>query len=251
MLIPALDLIAGQVVRLVHGDFNQQTTYHSDPIAIATEYRNAGADYLHIVDLDGARDPAQRQTELISQMARETGLPIQVGGGIRTYQDIEQLLAAGVKRVVIGSLAVTQPELVRQWFARFGPEAIVLALDVNINAKGERLLATHGWQQESTVTLERCLAEFIDVGCRHVLCTDISRDGTLSGSHVALYADLKQRYPAVRWQASGGVANLNDLSALKSVHCDSVILGKALLTNQFTLTEALQCWNNASSPVSM
>lgn len=251
MLIPALDLIKGQVVRLLNGDFNQQTTYHSDPVAIATEYRNAGAEYLHLVDLDGARDPAQRQFKLIGHITRSTGLPIQVGGGIRNTEDLEQLFAVGVQRVVIGSLAVTQPELVREWFNRFGPEAIVLALDVNINANGERLLATHGWQQASATTLESCLEGFLAVGCRHVLCTDISRDGTLAGSHVELYAELKQQFPTAQWQASGGVASLNDLTALKAVQCDSVILGKALLTHQFTLTEALQCWTNASSPVSM
>lgn len=242
MLIPALDLINGQVVRLINGDFNQQTTYHTDPIAIAIEYRNAGAEYLHLVDLDGARDPAKRQFELIGNITRATGLPIQVGGGIRSTADIEQLLAVGVQRVVIGSLAVTQPELVRQWFERFGAEAIVLALDVNINDKGERLLATHGWQQASSMSLETCLQGFLEVGCRHVLCTDISRDGTLTGSHVELYADLKQQFPMVQWQASGGVASLTELTALKAVQCDSVILGKALLTEQFTLTEALQCW---------
>ncbi|HLV47474.1 MAG TPA: 1-(5-phosphoribosyl)-5-[(5-phosphoribosylamino)methylideneamino]imidazole-4-carboxamide isomerase [Aliidiomarina sp.] len=242
MLIPALDLINGQVVRLINGDFNQQTTYHTDPIAIAIEYRNAGAEYLHLVDLDGARDPGKRQFELIGNITRATGLPIQVGGGIRSTADIEQLLAVGVQRVVIGSLAVTQPELVRQWFERFGAEAIVLALDVNINDKGERLLATHGWQQASSMSLETCLQGFLEVGCRHVLCTDISRDGTLTGSHVELYADLKQQFPMVQWQASGGVASLTELTALKAVQCDSVILGKALLTEQFTLTEALQCW---------
>lgn len=251
MLIPALDLIDGQVVRLLHGDFNQQTTYHNDPIAIAQEYSQAGADYLHLVDLDGARDPAQRQVALIRDLVRTTKLPVQVGGGIRTACDIEHLLDAGVRRVVIGSLAVTQPQRVQEWFQLFGSEAIVLALDVNIDTQGNRFLATHGWQQASTVTLEACLQTYLDHDCRHVLCTDIGRDGTLAGSHIELYADLKQQFPFIQWQASGGVARLDDLIALKAAQCDSVILGKALLTQQFTLTEALQCWNNASSPVSM
>ncbi|MCC5855449.1 MAG: 1-(5-phosphoribosyl)-5-[(5-phosphoribosylamino)methylideneamino]imidazole-4-carboxamide isomerase [Idiomarina sp.] len=245
MLIPALDLINGEVVRLLKGDFNQQTTYHSDPVAVAQSYRDAGAEYIHLVDLDGARDPAKRQLALLQRITAETGLPVQTGGGIRTRDDVQQLLNAGIQRVVIGSLAVTEPELVMSWFQEFGPEAIVLALDVNIDEHGQRWLATHGWQSHSEVTLEQCLERFVAIGCRHVLCTDISRDGTLAGSHVALYDDLKQRFPEVVWQASGGVASLDDLVQLKAANCDSVILGKALLTGQFSLEEALACWQNA------
>lgn len=245
MLIPALDLIQGQVVRLLKGDFNQQTVYHHEPIKIAQSYADAGAEYLHLVDLDGARDPNKRQLALLAEITEKTGLPVQTGGGIRTRRDVEQLLKQGIKRVVIGSLAVTEPRTVLGWIQEFGPEAIVLALDVNIDEQGQRWLATHGWQQQSTVTLEDCLTPFVDAGCRHVLCTDISRDGTLAGSHVELYQALKRDFPEVVWQASGGVAGLNDLTALKAVNCDSVILGKALLTNQFTLAEALECWRQA------
>ena len=242
MLIPALDLINGQVVRLLKGDFNQQTVYHNNPVEVAQSYQRAGAEYIHLVDLDGARDPNQRQLKLLTRITEETGLPVQTGGGVRTRRDVEQLLAGGVKRVVIGSLAVTDPRTVLAWMNTFGPEAIVLALDVNIDKHGERWLATHGWQQQSSVTLEACLQPFVAEGCTHVLCTDISRDGTLAGSHVELYRALKQDFPTVQWQASGGVASLNDLTALKAANCDSVILGKALLTQQFTLEDALACW---------
>ncbi|EGN74420.1 phosphoribosylformimino-5-aminoimidazole carboxamide ribotide isomerase [Idiomarina sp. A28L] len=245
MLIPALDLIDGQVVRLLKGDFAQQTTYHSNPVAVACQYRDSGAEYIHLVDLDGARDPAKRQLALLTEITKVSGLPVQTGGGIRTKADVEQLLAAGVKRAVIGSKAVKDPETVLAWLDEFGPEAIVLALDINIDAEGNRWLATEGWQENSSVTLDALLQQYIERGLRHVLCTDISRDGTLSGSNVPLYAELKRQYPNIVWQASGGVAGLNDLIALKAEQCDSVILGKALLTGKFTLEEAITCWQNA------
>ncbi|CUS48579.1 MAG: phosphoribosylformimino-5-aminoimidazole carboxamide ribotide isomerase HisA [Idiomarinaceae bacterium HL-53] len=244
MLIPALDLIKGEVVRLHQGNFAEQTTYHSDAVAVALQYRDAGAEYIHLVDLDGAKDPRERQVSLLQEITQKTGLPVQTGGGIRTEEDVERLLAAGVKRVVIGSLAVTEPDTVTQWLRKFGGETIVLALDINIDASGNKWLATHGWQQQSTVTLEDCVQNYLPAGLQHVLCTDISRDGTLAGSNVALYTELKKAYPSITWQASGGVATLADLEALKIANCDSVILGKALLTGQFTLAEALACWQN-------
>lgn len=245
MLIPALDIIDGQVVRLKQGDFARQTTYHSDPVEVACEYAQAGAEYLHIVDLDGARDPAKRQLTLINRMQQESGLPTQTGGGIRTTEDIRSLLATSVERVVVGSTAVKDPALAAQWLNEFGSEAIVLALDINIDADGQRWLATHGWQEQSDVRIETLLGDLIPAGCKHVLCTDISRDGMLSGPNVHLYRDLKIDFPEVVWQASGGVSSLHDLKDLRAVNCDSVILGKALLTGQFTLAEASECWQNA------
>lgn len=242
MLIPALDLIDGNVVRLQQGDFARQTTFANDPLPLVQAYAAAGAQYLHLVDLDGARDPAKRQIELIRRISASTRMTVQVGGGIRNQADLEQLFEAGVKRAVIGSLAVTQPQLVQAWLNEFGPAAIVLALDVNIAADGSAYVATHGWQQTSTLTLNQLIDSFSADGLRHVLCTDISRDGMLSGSNIALYADLKQRYPQLLIQASGGIASLDDLRQLQAINCDAAILGKALLTGQFTLEEALACW---------
>lgn len=245
MLIPALDLINGEVVRLQQGDFAQQTTYNSDPVAVACAYQAAGAEFLHIVDLDGARDPANRQLALIHRMQQESGLRTQTGGGIRSREDIASLLDAGVERVVVGSSAVKDPALAASWLNEFGSDAIVLALDLNIDAEGQRWLATHGWQEQSDLRIEDLLAQLIPAGCKHVLCTDISRDGMLSGPNVELYRDLKKDFPQIVWQASGGVAKLTDLEELQAVNCDSVILGKSLLTGQFTLEEATQCWQNA------
>lgn len=255
MLIPALDLIDGKVVRLKQGDFAQQTTFHDNPVPVAQRYAAAGAKWLHLVDLDGARDPAKRQLQVIQNIieqtsseqtnSKQTDMAVQVGGGIRTTEDIERLLAIGVQRVVIGSTAVNQPELVLQWFQQFGAEAIVLAIDVNINAQGDAMVATHGWLESSDKTLQQVLRPYLAVGCRHVLCTDISRDGMLSGSNIDLYASLKREFPEILWQASGGIASLTDLEQLQAVNCDSAILGKSLLAGQFTLEEALACWPNA------
>jgi phosphoribosylformimino-5-aminoimidazole carboxamide ribotide isomerase len=242
MLIPALDLIDGNVVRLQQGDFARQTTFANDPLPLVQAYAGAGAQYLHLVDLDGARDPAKRQIDLLRRISASTTMTVQVGGGIRSRSDLEQLFEAGVKRAVIGSLAVTQPQLVQAWLNEFGPAAIVLALDVNISADGSAYVATHGWQQTSTLTLNQLIDSFSADGLRHVLCTDISRDGMLSGSNIALYAGLKQRYPQLLIQASGGIASLDDLRQLQAINCDAAILGKALLSGQFTLEEALACW---------
>lgn len=248
MLIPALDLINGEVVRLQQGDFAKQTTFHADPIPVAQAYQRAGAQWLHLVDLDGARDSGKRQLSLLQRITAATTLQVQVGGGIRQTADVANLLAAGVKRVVVGSTAVQKPELVQQWLREFGSAAIVVAIDVNIDDEQQPWVAVNGWRETSDKTLAQTLEPLLAAGCEHVLCTDISRDGMLTGANVELYKSLKQQYPQVQWQASGGVASLADLVALQAVNCDAAILGKALLTGKFTLEEALACWPNASSP---
>lgn len=245
MLIPALDILNGQVVRLQQGDFDRQTIFSSDPVAMAVAYAEAGAQYLHIVDLDGAKDPARRQLELITHMQQASGLPIQTGGGIRHRDDIARLLDSGISRVVTGSAAVQNPQQAIDWLDEFGNESLVFALDIHIDQNRQRWLATHGWQQTSALRLEDLLSQLVVAGGRHVLCTDIQRDGMLNGPNVELYAELKVRFPDIIWQASGGIAQLTDLSALKQANCDSAILGKALLREHFTIEEAIQCWQNA------
>ncbi|WP_417663867.1 1-(5-phosphoribosyl)-5-[(5-phosphoribosylamino)methylideneamino]imidazole-4-carboxamide isomerase [Pseudidiomarina donghaiensis] len=245
MLIPALDLINGEVVRLQQGDFARQTTFASNPLPIVADYQQAGAQWLHLVDLDGARDPAKRQLALLKDITSATTMNVQVGGGIRSQADLEGLFNAGVQRVVVGSVAVREPRLVQQWLETYGPDAIVLALDVNIDDNGVAYVATHGWQETSELTLNQLIDAYLPYGLRHVLCTDISRDGMLSGCNIDLYRQLKTDYPHVQVQASGGVAGLNDLELLQAIGCDAAILGKALLSGQFTLEEALVCWPNA------
>ncbi|MBP8189295.1 MAG: 1-(5-phosphoribosyl)-5-((5-phosphoribosylamino)methylideneamino)imidazole-4-carboxamide isomerase, partial [Aeromonas sp.] len=164
-------------------------------------------------------------------------------GGVRSEQDVADLLAAGANRVVVGSTAVKSPELVASWMEKYGPERIVLALDVNIDAQGNRQIAVAGWQENSGVTIEALIERFLPAGLRHVLCTDISRDGTLSGSNVELYRDLCARYPSVAFQASGGIGGLADIEALKDTGVKGVILGRALLEGKFSVSEAITCWN--------
>ena len=245
MIIPAIDLIDGSVVRLYQGDYQQKTEYKFAPVDVVNDYADQGATWLHIVDLTGAKDTAKRQLNLIQSMVETKRMQFQAGGGIRSEKEVAQLLEIGVSRVVIGSLAVKQPELVKSWVAKYGPEHIVLALDININQDGEKLIATHGWQENSGVELEGLLNNFADVGAKHVSCTDISRDGTLQGANVNLYQEMAARFPNVCWQASGGIGSLEDISALKPTQVAGVILGRALLEGKFTVKEAITCWQNA------
>ncbi|MGF1788397.1 1-(5-phosphoribosyl)-5-[(5-phosphoribosylamino)methylideneamino]imidazole-4-carboxamide isomerase [Photobacterium swingsii] len=244
MIIPALDLINGQVVRLFQGDYGQVTEYKVDPIEQFDLYHQAGANWLHLVDLTGAKDTSARQLSLIRRLLASTPAKVQIGGGVRTEQDVADLLNAGAERVVIGSTAVKQPELVKGWIKKYGAEHIVLALDVNIDDAGNRHVAVSGWQEDSGVSIEALLEDFLTVGLQHVLCTDISRDGTLAGSNVELYVDLCAQYPQVNFQSSGGIGGLNDIAALKGSGVAGVIVGRALLDGKFSADDAFQCWAN-------
>lgn len=244
MIIPAIDLIDGQVVRLYQGDYNQKTTFDLPPLAQLQSYEAQGAQWLHIVDLTGAKDPLKRQIALITTLVEGLNASIQVGGGIRTEAQVAELLAIGVKRVVIGSLAVKEPELVKSWFVKYGPEAICLALDVNINEQGHKIVAVSGWQSGGGKSLESLVDIYREVGLTHALVTDISRDGTLTGANTELYQELAQAYPAIQWQASGGIATLDNVQAVHDSGAAGIIIGKALLINQFTVEEAIQCWPN-------
>ncbi|OKP04776.1 1-(5-phosphoribosyl)-5-[(5-phosphoribosylamino)methylideneamino]imidazole-4-carboxamide isomerase [Xenorhabdus eapokensis] len=245
MIIPALDLIDGNVVRLHQGDYDQRRDYGSSPLSRLQQYEQEGAKLLHLVDLTGAKDPAKRQVVLLKALLAGVTVPVQVGGGIRSEADIKTLLEAGASRVVIGSTAITRPELIKQWLQNYGAEAIVLALDVRINTDGIKQVAISGWQENSNTTLEYVIEQYLPVGLKHVLCTDISRDGTLSGSNIALYQEISQQYPQIQFQASGGIGNLTDISPLPASGVTGVIVGRALLEGKFTLTEAIQCWQNA------
>ncbi|QSX31517.1 1-(5-phosphoribosyl)-5-[(5-phosphoribosylamino)methylideneamino]imidazole-4-carboxamide isomerase [Shewanella cyperi] len=245
MIIPAIDLIDGQVVRLYQGDYDRQTTFDLSPLQQLQTYQTQGASLLHLVDLSGAKDPSRRQTELISSLCASLEVDIQVGGGIRETSQLEALFAAGIKRVVIGSLAVSQPATVLGWLERFGPEAICLALDVNIDSDGNKIVAVSGWQSGGGKTLEALVAQYAPAGLKHALVTDISRDGTMLGANTALYRELAERFPDIAWQASGGIANLDDVAAVRDSGASGIIIGKALLTGAFTVKEAIQCWPNA------
>ena len=245
MIIPAIDLINGKVVRLYQGDYGQKTEYTASAQERFDLYVAAGATQLHLVDLDGAKDASQRQLTVIRELLKNTRAPVQIGGGVRSEQDVKDLLDAGANRVVVGSTAVKSPELVMGWMEKYGADQIVLALDVNIDADGRRKIAVAGWQQDSGVTIEDLIERFLPAGLTHVLCTDISRDGTLLGSNVALYQSLAAQYPQVSFQASGGIGGIADIEALKGSGVGGVILGRSLLEGKFTAEEAIACWHGA------
>ncbi len=236
-VIPAIDLRAGQCVRLYQGDFDQQTTYNKEPVSLAQEYVAMGFDELHIVDLDGAESGQQKNQKIIREVVEKSDLTIQLGGGIRTEFQIESWFSTGIARVVIGSLAVTQPYRVRNWLANYGPEKIVLALDVNVDEDGVPRVATHGWRKTQDVTLWECIDRYVPAGLRHLLCTDISRDGAMTGPNLGLYTELINKYPGIKLQASGGVHDIDDLTALRKIGARAAITGRALLDGKITAKE--------------
>jgi phosphoribosylformimino-5-aminoimidazole carboxamide ribotide isomerase len=214
---------------LLHGDFTAETRYETDPAALLAGYRDLGADWLHVVDLDGARSGSLGNRDIISQLAAQTAVKLQVGGGLRNTAAVTQMLDLGAARVVIGSAAVTQADQVRAWLEHFGPERMALAFDVRLGEDGIARVATHGWQRQSALTLWNALDRFTDSELKHVLCTDVDRDGALTGPNIALYQEASRRHPQIEWQASGGIRNAGDLHALAGAGAAAAISGKALL----------------------
>ncbi|MGB6306473.1 MAG: 1-(5-phosphoribosyl)-5-[(5-phosphoribosylamino)methylideneamino] imidazole-4-carboxamide isomerase [Steroidobacteraceae bacterium] len=236
-LIPAIDLKSGRCVRLLHGNFAEETRYEAQPEALLARYRGFGADWLHIVDLDGAKDGSFGNRALIAQLADRRSVKLQVGGGLRNTAALSQIFELGAARAVIGSAAITQPEQVRDWLDHFGPERITLAFDVRLDDGGIPRIATHGWQRQSEVSLWDAVENFAGSGLEHVLCTDVGRDGALTGPNVALYREAVQRHPEVQWQASGGIRHALDLHALAEVGAAAAISGKALLEELIPVEE--------------
>lgn len=240
-IYPAIDLMDGQVVRLAQGRFEERTTYAVSPFDAAMEFVRDGATYLHLVDLDGARQGQPMQLNLLHTLAKEVPLKLQVGGGVRSIEHVHSLLQAGVERVVIGSLAIQDPKLSKRIFETFGGEHITLGLDVMLDDKGEPRVATHGWQQVSSISAHEVLEQYLLMGLSQVLCTDISRDGMMTGPNFSLYQSLQKQYPHLCILASGGMHQLADIQRLKTDQVGGVIIGKALYEGRISLREALQC----------
>lgn len=249
-LIPAIDLKDGRCVRLFQGDFAAETVYSNEPAAVLDRYVSLGARRVHVVDLDGARDGHQGNHAIVTGLAAQRRAKLQVGGGLRTLERVQDLLGRGVERAVIGSVAVTAPNEVMQWMAQVDPKRIVLAFDVRIDDGGTPMLTTHGWQQTSDTVLWKAVERFMKAGLGHVLCTDISRDGALTGPNCELYADAVRRFPELQWQASGGVSSAQDLHALRDCGVAAVISGKAMLEKRISPEELRPFLPNASSPAS-
>lgn len=247
-LIPAIDLKEGRCVRLFKGDFAAETVYSNEPASVLERYRALGARRVHVVDLDGARDGNQPNREIVLGLAAQRKTRLQVGGGLRSLERIRALLDAGVERAVIGSVAVTAPEEVAHWMTQIDPKRIVLAFDVRLDPAGVPMLTTHGWQQTSAVVLWQAVEQFLNHGLGHVLCTDVARDGAMTGPNCELYAEAVRRFPELQWQASGGVASVRDLFALRDCGVAAVISGKAMLENKISAEELRPFLPNASFP---
>ena len=237
LLIPSIDLRGGACVRLYQGDFDAETRYATDPRRLLTRYRTLGASWLHIVDLDGARDGTLGNRTLIGELVAQRALHLQVGGGVREAGVVDELLRSGIERVVIGSAAVERPAEVATWLQRYGPERLCLAFDVRLDGQGIPRLQTRGWRCATVQSLWDAIEHFAPAGLRHVLCTDIERDGALQGPNVALYAEAQRRFPDIRWQASGGIARGEDLAALAATGVAAAISGKALLEERISIEE--------------
>ena len=238
-LYPAIDVRHGRIVRLAQGDYAQETRYGDDPLALARAYAEQGARWLHLVDLDAARAGGYTLLELVRGIVETTGLQVQTGGGVRSRDDVQRILDAGASRVVVGSLAVREAEMVAGWIGEFGPGRITVALDTRQDREGVWRLPVHGWTETTAGTLQEMARRYAGQGLVHLLCTDITRDGMMTGPNLALYRLLAEEVPGLALQASGGVRDLADVVAARAQGCAGIVLGRSLLEGRLRLPEAL------------
>ncbi|WP_075433691.1 1-(5-phosphoribosyl)-5-[(5-phosphoribosylamino)methylideneamino]imidazole-4-carboxamide isomerase [Buchnera aphidicola] len=244
MIIPSLDFIQGKIVRLYQGNYNHKIYYETDIFEQIDQYIQQGSKYIHLVDLDGCKNPSNRQKNILKIISHYNKIQFQVGGGIRTTEDLENLFNAGVDKVVIGTYAILHPDRFVRWLNKYSCANFVLAVDTKINQKNEKKIAIHGWKTITEVNVDSVLRDFVAHGLKHILCTDISRDGTLLGPNINLYQSLKTNFPTIELQASGGIGSLKDVSHLKQNNIDHAIIGRAFLEKKFTFLEAWKCWQN-------
>jgi phosphoribosylformimino-5-aminoimidazole carboxamide ribotide isomerase len=237
LLIPAIDLRGGRCVRLREGDFAAIKAYPIEPAALVERYCQLGARWLHVVDLDGAKDGLAANGPIIRDLARESSVSLQVGGGVRSASVIEELLSAGAARVVVGTAAIERPDEVAAWLDQFGVERICVAFDVRLGPNGVPHVRTDGWTRSSALSLPRAISAFPRELLRHVLCTDIERDGTLRGPNIRLYRECSAQFPEFKWQASGGIRDHHDLGFLKQIGVAAAISGTALLEERISAKE--------------
>lgn len=231
-LIPAIDLIDGKCVRLTKGDYEQKTVYGENPVAVAEEFERLGFKRLHVVDLDGAKSKHIVNDNVLRGITANTSLTVDFGGGIKTDDDIEKAFGAGAAMVTIGSVAVTHPELCRKWIERYGADRIILGADVR-----NGMISINGWKEDSTEPLIPFLKKYIDMGVKNVLCTDISKDGTLQGPALQLYKSVMQVFPTLHLIASGGVSSNNDINELEENNIPAVVFGKAFYEGKIDINK--------------
>ena len=232
-IFPAIDLYGGQAVRLYKGDYQQMTVYDPDPLNTAKKFEAVGAKYLHMVDLEGAKTGGTPNAATIQRIVENTGLFVELGGGIRDMDVIEKYLSIGVKRVILGTAAITGGDFVQRAVEKYG-DTIAVGADVR-----DGFISIKGWTEQSDLTLDQFMEKFQKIGVRTVICTDISRDGAMRGANRALYADLQKRY-AMDIIASGGVSTMEDIEALKAMNLYGAIIGKAYYTGAIDLKQALE-----------
>ena len=237
-LIPAIDIINGQCVRLTKGDYEQKTVY-GQPLDMAREFERIGFQRLHVVDLDGAKSKHIVNSAVLQNITTETALTVDFGGGIKTDEDIEAAFASGAAMVTVGSIAVTQPDRFIAWLDKYGADRMILGADVR-NGK----ISINGWKEDSEEDLLPFLRKYIDAGVRNVLCTEISKDGTLAGPAIDLYQRVMDTYPQLHLIASGGVSSINDIKALDAAGIPAVVFGKAIYEGKINLEE-LWAWQSA------
>ena len=232
-LIPAIDIINGQCVRLTKGDYAQKTVYGS-PLEMARQFEQTGYRRLHVVDLDGAKSKHVVNTSVLRSITTETRLTVDFGGGIKTDDDLKAAFDNGAQMVTVGSIAVTQPELFMSWLERYGADRMILGADVR-NGK----ISINGWKEDSTEDLLPFLKKYVDAGVKNVLCTEISKDGTLQGPALGLYQDIMNAYPTLHLIASGGVSSIDDIRALDAAGIPAVVFGKAIYEGRIDLKELI------------
>lgn len=230
-LIPAIDIINGQCVRLTKGDYDQKTVY-GKPLDMAKEFERIGFKRLHVVDLDGAKSKHIVNDAVLRDITSSTKLTVDFGGGIKTYEDIDKAFDGDAKMVTIGSVAVTHPELFTWWLQKYGSDRIILGADVR-NGK----ISINGWKEDSTEDLLPFLKKYIDAGVKNVLCTEISKDGTLAGPAIDLYREVMNTYPNLHLIASGGVSSIDDIKALDKAGIPAVVFGKAIYEGRIDLED--------------
>ena len=240
-IIPAIDIIDGKCVRLTEGDYLQKTAYSSSPLEMAKIYEANGITRLHLVDLDGAKAGNVTNWKVAEEIAAHTNLIVDFGGGVKTVEEVERIIALGISYVTVGSIAVKNPEVFKEWIAVFGPERFMLGADVK-----DDMIMVSGWFEASGLQLIPFIESCMALGIRNVFCTDISKDGRLEGPSTALYAKIKQQFPDLFLIASGGVAVMDDLYDLATAGCDGAIIGKAIYENRISI-ESLKAFNEKNA----
>lgn len=235
-LIPAIDIIDGQCVRLKQGDYSQKTIYGNNPAQVAKQFEDCGIKYLHIVDLDGAKQSSPRNLKILEEVASCTKLNIEWGGGIKSSQSVKDVLNAGAGSAICGSIAIDNPLLFKEWLQHWGGEKIVLGADLR-----DGKVSTHGWLKDSQITVCQIIESFKEDGLKRVICTDISKDGMLLGPNFELYKELTRKFPMLNFTLSGGVRNISDLNIAKEIGLHSAIIGKAFYEGYITLKD-LEQW---------